>query len=312
MSKEIHPLIIIGSGPAGLTAAIYAARADLHPIVIEGSDPGGQLMGTSMVENWPGIKSIMGPKLMMDMKDHAKSFGTEFISESIVSVDFKNKPFMLTTDRDTVLHAESIIIATGSSPNRLEVPGESDYWGKGVTTCAVCDGAFYKDKKVVVIGGGDTAMEDASFLKKFTNDVTVIQILDHLSASQAMQRRVLDDPDINVIYNTTVTQFKGDGKHVTKIILKNQKTGETETMDVDGAFIAIGMHPNTDPFKGHLELDKWGYMQVTDNTKTSIEGIFAAGDVKDFRYRQAVTSAGSGCMAALDAERYLATLQHKS
>ena len=312
MSTEIHPLIIIGSGPAGLTAAIYAARADLQPIVIEGSDPGGQLMGTSIVENWPGLKSVMGPKLMIDMKDHAKSFGTEFISESVVSVDFKNRPFTLTTDRNTVLKAQSIIIATGSSPNRLEVPGENDYWGKGVTTCAVCDGAFYKDKKVVVIGGGDTAMEDASFLKKFTNDITVIQILDHLTASQAMQHRVLNDPDINVIYNTIVTQFEGDGQHVTQITLKNQKTGETQTMDIDGAFIAIGMHPNTDPFKGHLDLDKWGYMQVTDNTNTSIEGIFAAGDVKDFRYRQAVTSAGSGCMAALDAERYLATLEHKS
>ncbi|SRR3989344_1979742 len=312
MSTETHKLIIIGSGPAGLTAALYAARADLQPIVIEGSDPGGQLMGTSIVENWPGTKSIMGPKLMMDMKAHAKSFGTEFISESITAVDFSNTPFTLTTDRGKTLKAQSVIIATGSSPNRLNVPGEDEYWGKGVTTCAVCDGAFYKDKKVVVIGGGDTAMEDASFLKKFTNDVTIIQILDHLTASQAMQHRVLNDPDITVIYNKAVTRFEGDGTHVKKISFKDQKSGSEESMDVDGVFIAIGMHPNTDPFKGHIALDKWGYIQVSDQTKTSIDGVFAAGDVKDFRYRQAITSAGSGCMAALDAERYLAKIEHNS
>lgn len=312
MSTEIHPLIIIGSGPAGLTAAIYAARADLSPVILEGNDPGGQLMGTSLVENWPGTKSIMGPKLMMDMKEHAKSFGTKLISESVVSVDFNTRPFTLTTDRSTTLHAESVIIATGSSPNRLKVPGEDEYWGKGITTCAVCDGAFYKDKKVVVVGGGDTAMEDASFLKKFTNDITVIQILDHFTASQAMQHRVLDDPDITVIYSNAVTEIHGDGQHVSSITIKDQKTGQEQDINAEGVFIAIGMHPNTDPFKGQLELDKWGYMKVTDNTKTSIEGIFAAGDVKDFRYRQAVTSAGSGCMAALDAERYLASLKHKS
>ncbi len=312
MSTEIHKLIIIGSGPAGLTAGIYAARADLKPIILEGSQPGGQLMGTSLVENWPSIKSVMGPKLMMDMKDHAKSFGTEFISESITSVDFSQKPFTLTTNKNNVLKTQAVIIATGSSPNRLGVPGENEYWGKGVTTCAVCDGAFYKDKKVVVVGGGDTAMEDASFLKKFTKDVTVIQILDQLTASQAMQRRVLDDPDINVIYNSTVTKFEGDGQHVQKLTFKNSKTEKEETLEVNGVFIAIGMRPNTEPFRGHIELNKWGYVEVTNHTKTSIEGVFAAGDVEDYRYRQAITSAGSGCMAALDAERYLAQLSHSS
>lgn len=312
MSTDIHHLIIIGSGPAGLTAAIYAARANLQPVVIEGKQPGGQLMGTSIVENWPSNKSVMGPKLMMDMRDHAKSFGTEFISETVISVDFKKKPFTITTDRKKTLQANAVIVATGSSPNRLKVPGEDEYWGKGVTTCAVCDGAFYKDKKVVVIGGGDTAMEDASFLKKFTKDVTVIQILDRLTASYSMQQRVLNDPDIKILYNSTVTQFEGDGERVKKITISDQKSGEHSTIAIDGVFIAIGMTPNTAPFHGQIELDKWGYIKVTDNTKTSIEGVFAGGDAEDYRYRQAVTAAGSGCMAALDAERYLAKLSHES
>ena len=306
MSSEINQLIIIGSGPAGLTAAIYAARANLNPIVIEGSVPGGQLKGTSIVENWPGTKSIMGPQLMMEMKEHAKGLGTEFISESITGVDFSKQPFLLSTDRDKELKAQAVIIATGSTPNHLNVEGEEEYWGKGVTTCAVCDGAFYKDKKVVVVGGGDTAMEDASFLKKFTKDVTVIQILDRLTASQAMQQRVLDDPDITILYNNTVTQFEGDGQHVQKITVKDQKTDKKTTMDVDGVFIAVGMDPNTEPFRGHIDLDKWGYVNVSNHTKTSVEGVFAAGDARDYRYRQAITSAGTGCMAALDAERYLA------
>lgn len=312
MSTETHKLIIIGSGPAGLTAAIYAARADLKPLVLEGSQPGGQLMGTTLVENWPGTKSIMGPKLMMDMKEHAKGFGTQFLAESITSVDFSKRPFTLKTDRDKTLQAEAVILATGSSPNRLKVPGEDEYWGKGVTTCAVCDGAFYKDQKVVIVGGGDTAMEDASFMTKFTKDVTVIQILDKLTASQAMQHRVLNDPDIKVIYNSTVTGFEGDGQRVKKITIKDQKTDTVQTMDVDGVFIAIGMSPNTKPFHGHIELDKWGYLKLHDETKTSIEGIFGAGDAGDYRYRQAITSAGSGCMAALDAERYLAAQEDKS
>lgn len=311
MSEEIHQLIIIGSGPAGLTAAIYAARANLNPIIIEGSKPGGQLMGTSIVENWPSNKAVMGPKLMMDMRDHAQSFGTAFITESVASVDFSKQPFTLKTDRNKELKAHAIIIATGSSPNRLKVPGEDEYWGKGITTCAVCDGAFYKDKKVIVIGGGDTAMEDASFLKKFTTDVTVIQILDKLTASYSMQQRVLNDPDIKILYNSTVTQFEGDGQHVNKAIINNQKTGEKKEMQVDGVFLAIGMTPNTAPFHGHIKLDKWGYIAVTDHTKTSVQGVFASGDAEDYRYRQAVTAAGSGCMAALDAERYLASLPRK-
>lgn len=302
----IHKLIIIGSGPAGLTAAIYAARASLNPLIIDGNSPGGQLMGTTYVENWPGEKSILGPTLMMNMREHAKHFGTEFLPEEIVKVDLSKKPFTLWTNREKELKAHAIIIATGAIPNKLNCPGEAEYWGKGVTTCAVCDGAFYPNKKVMVVGGGDTAMEDASFLKKFTKDVTVVQIMDRLTASVPMQKRILDDPDINVIYNSTVTEIHGKDGHVTGATLTNQKTGEKTKIELDGIFIAIGMRPSTGPFKGQLKLKEFDYMDVKDHTRTSVEGVFAAGDVADYRYRQAITSSGSGCMAALDAERYLA------
>ena len=312
MGKEIKKLIIIGSGPSGLTAAIYSARANLNPLIIEGSTPGGQLMNTSIVENWPGEKSIMGPKLMMNMKEHAQSLKAEFLPESATKVDFSKKPFSIWTDRDKELQAEAIIITTGATPKKLGIPGEDEYWGKGVTTCAVCDGAFYKDQKVVVIGGGDTAMEDASFLKRFTKEVTVIQIMDKLTASHAMQQRILNDPDITVLYNSTVSEFHGDGSHLTEITVTNQQNQEQTKMAVNGAFMAIGMKPNTEPFQGQLDLDKWGFVKVENHTKTSVEGVFAAGDVEDFRYRQAITAAGAGCMAALDAERYLEQIKQNS
>lgn len=308
MKNKIHELIIIGSGPAGLTAAIYAARANLHPLIIEGKEPGGQLMGTTAVENWPGEKSIMGPQLMLNMKEHAKHFGTEFLSESVAQVDFSQRPFILRTDRDKELKAHAIIIATGATPNKLNCPGEDEYWGKGVSTCAVCDGAFYADKKVLIVGGGDTAMEDASFMKKFTKNITIVQISDALTASHAMQQRVINDPDINIIYNATVTQIHGDGQRVTGATITNQKTNETTKLDVDGVFIAIGLKPNTAVFEGQLAMGKWGYLDIKNHTRTSVEGVFAAGDVSDYRYKQAVTSAGSGCMAALDAERYLKSI----
>jgi len=308
-NTTIEKLIIIGSGPAGLTAGIYASRANITPLIIEGKNPGGQLMGTSFVENWPSQKSILGSKLMMDMRDHAKHFGCKFIGDEVVKVDFSKRPFTLWTSRNKELQAQAIIIATGAIPNRLNIPGETEYWGKGVTTCAVCDGAFYPDKKILIVGGGDTAMEDASFMTKFTNKITIVQIEDKLTASQAMQKRVLDNPDIKIIYNSTVTEFKGDGSHVTHAVITNKKTGKSEEMAFDGAFLAIGLRPNTEPFKGHIELNKWGYINVTNHTHTSVPGVFAAGDVEDYRYRQAITSAGSGCMAALDAERYLAGLE---
>lgn len=308
MTSNIHPLIIIGSGPAGLTAAVYAARSNLHPVIIEGSNPGGQLMNTTYVENWPGEKSILGPLLMGNMRQHAQHFGTQFVSETVVSVDFSQRPFTLHTDRGTIFKAHSVIVATGATPKKLQVPGESDYWAKGVTTCAVCDGAFYPNKKVVIIGGGDTAMEDASFLKKFTKDITIIHILDTLTASHAMQQRVINDPDITIIYNSTVTAFQGNENHVTDMTVTNKMTGESQNMPIDAAFIAIGLNPNTAAFKGQLEMDSIGYIKVNDQVKTSVEGVFAAGDVHDFRYRQAITSAGAGCMAALEAQHYLSGL----
>lgn len=305
MSTEIRKTVIIGSGPASLTAAIYAARAHLNPLVIEGSSPGGQLMGTSAIENWPGNIHIMGSQLMMNMKEHAQHFGTEFLSESVTSIDTSARPFTITTDKNRSIKSHSIIIATGATAKRLHIPGEDTYWGKGVSTCAICDGLFFKNKKVVIVGGGDTAMENASFMTKFTDDITIIHILDKLTASAIMQQRVLDNPNIKIIYNSTVTTIDGNGNIVTNITIANQKTEEKSKLEVDGLFIAIGYTPNTGIFKNKIATDTWGYIELKKQTQTSVEGIFAAGDVADFRYRQAITAAGSGCMAALDLENWL-------
>ena len=303
-------LIIIGSGPAGLTAAIYAARSNLSPLVIEGEKPGGQLITTSYVENWPGEKKILGHELMKNMKDHAASLGCEFLSETVVSIETNQKPFVLTTNKEKKLQTDSVIIATGATPKRLNAPGEKKYWGKGISTCAVCDGTFYKDKPTVVIGGGDTAMENASFLSNFTNKVTVIHILDKLTASKAMQKRVLDNPKIKVIYSSTVTEFRGNENHLQEVVITNQNTKEQTTIPAQGAFVSIGLSPNTQFLKGKIELDDWGYIKIGQNkklgsTSCSVDGIFAAGDAHDFKYKQAITAAGFGCMAALDAERFL-------
>jgi len=244
----------------------------------------------------------------MNMKDHAAHFGTQFISQTIEKVDFSSRSHKLWTHKGEEIIAQSVIIATGATPKRLNIPGEDELWGKGVTTCAVCDGAFYKDKKVIVIGGGDTAMEDASFLKRFTNDITIVHILDKFTASHAMQKRVLEDNSIKKIYNSTAIEFHAVDQKLTAVTIQNQKTKETTKMDMDGAFIAIGLNPNTKPFQEHVACDKWGYITVHDQVKTSVEGVFAAGDVHDFKYRQAITSAGAGCMAALEAERYLESI----
>jgi thioredoxin reductase (NADPH) len=305
--NKTEKLIIIGSGPAGLTAGIYAARAHLNPVIIEGKKPGGQLMGTSYVENWPGEKKILGPTLMMNMKAHAEHFGCTFVSEDVVKVDFSHKPFKLWTHKDKEFHAQSVIIATGATPKRLGVPGEERYWGKGVTSCAVCDGAFYVDKKVIIVGGGDTAMEDAAFMTKFTKDITVVHIGDKLTASAAMQEKVLRNPDIKIIYNSTVTAINGNDTTVESAVITHQQTKEEKEVPVDGIFVAIGLNPQTTLFKGQLDLTPYGFMKITNHTNTSVQGVFAAGDVSDDRYRQAITSAGAGCMAALDAERYLAS-----
>ena len=303
---NIHDLLIIGSGPAGLTAALYAARAELKPIVFEGSTPGGQLINTSLVENWPGNISILGAQLMKNIRDHALHFGTHTINETITKVDFKKRPFTLWNDKNKEYLARSVIVATGAGPRKLECPGEETYWGKGVTTCAICDGALYKNLPVVIVGGGDTAMEDASFMKKFTHDITIVHILDKLTASLAMQKRILNDSSIKVIYNSTVTKIDGTNEHMTKIIIKNKKTNEIKTIPARALFLAIGIKPHTDFLKGSLKLNSHGYIETfCPTTATSIEGIFACGDAADFIYRQAITGSASGCMAALDAQRYL-------
>ncbi len=300
-------LIIIGSGPAALTAAIYAARAGLNPLVLEGPQPGGQLMGTSYVENWPGIESILGPQLMLDMRKHAEKFGTRFISETAQSLSSEKQPFSITTQKNAVFHAHTIIVATGAHHKKLNCPGESEYWTKGVSNCAVCDGAFFRDKKVIVVGGGDSAMEDASFMTNFTDNITIIHILDKLTASLAMQERVLKNPKISIRYESAVKSILGDGNRVTGIEVLDKKTGTTEQLEADAVFYSNRTCPNSQFLKGQVGLHENGYIKVENHTKTSVEGIFVVGDVADYRYRQAITAAGSGCMAALDAERYLKT-----
>ncbi len=304
-STAVHNLIIIGSGPAGLTAALYASRAFIKPIVIEGSKPGGQLMGTTFIENWPGHKSILGPELMMLKREQAEHFGAQFVSGTVTSVNFSERPFTLITSRNETYRCNSVIIATGASANTLGCPGEQDYWGKGVSTCAVCDGAFYPEKKVVIVGGGDTAMEQALFMSKITSDITIVHLLDKLTASPVMQQRVIEKDFIKIVYSSTVTAITGNEGHPTGATITDQISKEETFLPLDVLFLAIGQKPNTAPFEGQLKLEKYGYISVTNGTNTSCPGVFVAGDVADYRYRQAIVSAGSGCMAALDAQRYL-------
>lgn len=262
-------------------------------------------MTTTLIENWPGEKSILGPKLMLNMQEHAKEAGCEFLDTTVTATNFTQKPFAITTSDQQQLYAHSVIIATGATPKKLGVPGEEMHWGKGVTTCAVCDGALYKDVPVVIVGGGDTAMEDASFMAKFTNNITIIQIGDTLTAQAVMQERVLNNPKITILYNSTVTEIKGDGNKVQEIVVTNQKTQEQRTLPATAVFIAIGLVPNTQIFGNQIALERSGHIKRAELTHTSIPGIFCAGDVADPRYRQAIASAGDGCRAAMDAEQYL-------
>lgn len=307
----IEKVVILGSGPAGLTAGIYTGRAALSPLIIDGSKPGGQLTTTTAVENWPGEVSIPGPALMMNMRTHAAEYGARFLDESVTSVDLSQRPFVLTTSSskagESSIKTQSLIIATGATAKKLCIPGEDTYWARGVSTCAVCDGTFYRDKAVVIVGGGDTAMESASFMLNFTKNITIVHILPQLTATHAMQQRVINNPNIKIIYESTVTAIVGteDPKRVTNVTIKNQKTGTESALPADGVFIAIGIIPNTSLFKGQLELTPFGYILLKEHTQTSVSGVFAAGDVADSRYRQAITSAGHGCAAAMDAERYL-------
>ena len=298
-------VIIIGSGPAGLTAAIYAARANMKPLMIEGEEVGGQLMTTTEVENYPGFAhGITGPELMAVTKEQAKRFGTRFIAKNVTKVDFSKRPFKVWIGSE--LHeAKSVIITTGASAKYLGLPSEKKFQGKGVSACATCDGAFFKNVNVAVVGGGDTAMEEANFLTRFAKKVWIIHRRDSFRASKIMADRVLKNPKIEVLWNSALEEVCG-GDQVTSIKVKNVNTNEINEMPMEGVFLAIGHKPNTDIFKGQLKMNEVGYLLTEGKTTyTSVPGVFAAGDVQDPHYRQAITAAGTGCMAALDAERWL-------
>ncbi len=299
-------LIIIGSGPAGLTAAIYAARANLEPIVFEGDIPGGQLLWTTEVENYPGFdEGILGPELMQRMRKQAEKFGAKIVSEIVKNVDFKQKPYKIITGSNTY-ESKVVIIASGARSRMLELPKEDQFMGKGVHTCATCDGAFYRDKEIIVVGGGDAAMEEANFLTKFAKKVYIVHRKDSFSASEIMQKRANNNPKIEVIWNTDVKEYIGREK-LEAVKLVNSQTSESREMKINALFIAIGHIPNTEPYKGQLKLGRMGYIEPKNLVFTEIDGVFVAGDVSDWRYKQAVTAAGFGCMAALEAEKYLSS-----
>ena len=311
MNEQIHDIIIIGSGPAGDTAALYAARANLKPLVIEGIEPGGQLMITTDVENYPGFpKGIQGPELMEEFKSQAERFGAEYIFGEVSSVDFNNRPFTITVDEETTYKSNSVIIATGATAKLLGLESESNLMGRGVSACATCDGFFFQDQEVAVVGGGDTAMEEALFLTRYATSVKIIHRRDELRASKIMQERAVSNPKIEFIWNTEVIDIlANENGEVAKLKLHNLSTSDESELDINGLFIAIGHQPNTQIFDGIIDRNENGYILTNNGTKTNIEGVFACGDAQDWIYRQAVTAAGTGCMAAIDAERYLAELE---
>lgn len=304
---ETKKILIIGSGPAGHTAALYAARADLKPVVLEGHEPGGQLTTTTDVENFPGFpKGIMGPELMQNMKQQAARFGTEYISTTVKKVDLSKRPFRVTTEKGDEYLTETLVISTGASAKYLGLPKERELIGRGVSACATCDGFFYRDKIVHVVGGGDTAMEEANFLTKFAKHVYVIHRRDTLRASKTMQQRAFDNPKISFLWNTGVSEILADDSGVTGIIIENLETGEKTERATDGFFLAIGHTPNTSFLDGQIEVDSHGFIKTrAPHPDTNIPGVFACGDVQDSYYRQAISAAGSGCMAAMRAERFL-------
>jgi len=308
MADKKAKVVIVGSGPAGYTAAIYAARANLEPVLISGPQPGGQLTITSDVENFPGFPNgIMGPEMMNLFRAQAERFGTRFVDGMVTSVDLGRRPFFVDVDEGReIWRADALILATGASARWLGVPGEKEHWGRGVSACATCDGFFFKDQEVVVVGGGDTAMEEATFLTKFASRVTVIHRREELRASKIMQDKAKNNPKISFVWNSVVSRVLGDEKGVTGVVVKNLHTGEEAELKCTGFFVAIGHEPNTKIVRGQLELDEAGYIKVhPGTTKTDVPGVFACGDAIDSVYRQAITAAGTGCMAALDAERFL-------
>ncbi|WP_324790103.1 thioredoxin-disulfide reductase [Streptomyces sp. H51] len=308
--SDVRNVIIIGSGPAGYTAALYTARASLKPLVFEGAvTAGGALMNTTEVENFPGFRDgIMGPELMDNMRAQAERFGAELVPDDVVSVDLTGEIKTVTDTSGTVHRAKAVIVTTGSQHRKLGLPNEDALSGRGVSWCATCDGFFFKDQDIAVIGGGDTAMEEATFLSRFAKSVTIVHRRDTLRASKAMQERAFADPKIKFVWDSEVAEIHGDPK-LSGLKLRNVKTGELSDLAVTGLFIAIGHDPRTELFKGQLDLDEEGYLKVAaPSTRTNLSGVFGAGDVVDHTYRQAITAAGTGCSAALDAERYLAAL----
>ncbi len=305
---ETHSkVLIIGSGPAGYTAAIYAARANLEPMLVTGLEPGGQLMITTEVENYPGFADVIqGPWLMEQMKAQAEHVGTKMISDYIKEVDFSERPFKAIGDGGTVYTGDSVVIATGAQARWLGIPSEEKYRGRGVSACATCDGFFFKDQEVAIIGGGNSAVEEALFLTNFCSKVTLIHRRDELRAEKILQERLMQNEKIEILWDTVIEEILGDEKEMNALRLKNVKTGEETEFKASGLFVAIGHDPATAIFKGHVDMDETGYIDTApDSTATSVPGIFAAGDVSDHTYRQAVTAAGMGCMAALEADRFL-------
>ena len=303
-TKTSYDVIIIGAGPAGYTAGIYCSRARHDTLIISGLLPGGQLMNTTDVENYPGFEEgIMGPDLMLTMRKQAERMNTTIIDDVVVNVDFRAKPFKVLTGSEEY-DAKAVIVCTGATPRKIGIEGEQTFSGKGVSYCATCDGAFFRNQEIAVVGGGDTCMEEATFLTKFASKVHIIHRRDEFRASKIMQDRALSNENIEVHWNSVIEDIKGDQK-VQQVILKDTKTGENKILQMGGVFVAIGHEPNTELFKNQLEMDENGYIIQKENTETSVKGVFTAGDVHDHRYRQAVTAAGFGCMSAIDVDKYL-------
>ena len=309
-ASQTYDVVIIGSGPAGYTAGIYTSRAKLKTRIVSGTLPGGQLMTTSEVENYPGFPNgIFGPELMMNMRQQAERFGTCIVDDEVIRVDFNKRPFEVTSHSETC-EAHSVIICTGASPRKLGIPSEEQFAGRGVSYCATCDGPFFKGEDIVVVGGGDTALEEATFLTKFGKSVRLVHRRASLRASKILQQKAFENPKIEFLWNRVISTIEGDRK-VGAVTVKDVENGLEQRLPAGGIFVAIGHEPNTAIYKGQIELDNKGYIILKNHTATNIEGVFAAGDVHDFRYRQAITAGGFGCMAALDVEKWLTERKHR-